>query len=113
MERWPKAFPQDPAAIRPLAIGIHQEVIQRLPEYPPGQIRKAIILWRQPRKGAYLRALASGGPRYNLDGNPKEEVSPEHREWAAKELADWEAQQKVERKAGNAKAASPGDSGQG
>jgi len=97
MERWPKAFPQDPSAIKPLAIGIHREVIERLPEYPPGQIRKAIILWLNPRKGAYLRALSAGGSRYDLEGNPRGEVSPEHREWAAKELADWEEQQKVER----------------
>lgn len=92
MERWPAAFPQDPAAVKPLAIGIHREVIERLPESPPGQIRKAIILWLNPRKEAYLRALAAGGSRYDLEGRPKGEVSPEHREQTAKELAAWEAQ---------------------
>lgn len=100
MERWSAAFPQDPATIKPLAIGIHREVIERLPEYPPGQIRKAITLWLNPRKGAYLQALVSGGPRYDLASNPRGEVSPEQREQAAKELAAWEAQQKAGRAVG-------------
>lgn len=99
MERWPAAFPQDPAAVKPLTIGIHREVAQRLPAYSPGWIRKALTLWLHPRKEAHLQALAAGGSRYDLEGNPRGAVSPEHREWAVKELEAWEVQQKAQRKA--------------
>ena len=35
---------------------------------------------------AYLRAVLQGGPRYDLDGHPRGEVTPKEREQAGREL---------------------------
>jgi len=37
--RWPQAFATQPAAVRPLATGVHGAVIAQLPEYTPRLIR--------------------------------------------------------------------------
>lgn len=96
MKRWPTAFPAHPEAIRPLAVGIHQLVEKQLPDRSPEQIRRAIAQWRYPRLGAYLRAVARGGVRYDLDGNPCGEITESEKENARQRLYEWRAKRKAQ-----------------
>jgi ProP effector len=96
MERWPTAFPAHPEAIRPLAVGIHQFLEKQFPDRSPEQIRRAIAQWRYPRLGAYLRAVARGGARYDLDGNPCGEITEGEKENARQRLYEWRAKRKAQ-----------------
>lgn len=58
---------------RPLAIGIHETLIELLAgEFDAVTIRRFLLIWT--RQSAYREALvaaaAVGGPRYDLDGVP-------------------------------------------
>lgn len=103
MEQWPTAFPAHPEAVRPLAVGIHQLLEKQFPDRSSEQVRRAIAQWRYPRLGAYLRAVARGGPRYDLDGNPCGEITSSEQENARQRLHEWRAK----RKAQTAAAAAP------
>jgi hypothetical protein len=96
MEQWPTAFPAHPQAVRPLAVGIHQILEKQFPDRSPEQIRRAIAQWRYPRLGAYLRVVARGGPRYDLDGNPCGEVTSSEKENARQRLQEWRARRKAQ-----------------
>ena len=74
-ERFPKAFPANPKAIRPLKIGIDQDIRQACPEMDEKLLRQ--VLGGHTHRLAYLKALARGGQRIALDGNPVEAISPE------------------------------------
>jgi len=110
MEQWPTAFPAHPEAVRPLAVGIHQLLEKQFPDRSPEQIRRAIAQWRYPRLGAYLRGVARGGPRYDLDGNPCGEVSTSEQENARVRLKEWRERRKAQAAAAAA-AVSPLDGG--
>ena len=86
-ERWPQTFPADFRLVKPFARGIHQELIQALPEVKPSLIRRTIHFYQRGGKGAYWRAILQGGPRYTLDGTPQGAVTAEEQEHAKQELA--------------------------
>lgn len=82
-EHYPHLFDTKPR--RPLAVGIlydlHAE--RKAGRLPLGHdpLKAALEFWTD--KLSYLEALAAGGPRFDLAGEPKGEVKPEHSAWAA------------------------------
>jgi sRNA-binding protein len=80
---FPEAFKYPPV---PLAIGIGPRLCELLsPEFKPADIRVFLHAWTSgPR---YLKAVARGQLRRNLDGSPAGLPEPEHRA-AAKEQLD-------------------------
>jgi hypothetical protein len=73
--RYPQAFPADPQAPAPLALGIHK----RLAAAGHGGGAMAALLAAYARAPAYLAALAAGQPRVGLDGEPAGEVTEAQR----------------------------------
>jgi ProP effector len=65
---------------KPLARGIHLDLVARGVLTP----EETKVLRGYVRRRMYLGALAVGGPRYDLDGNPCGEVSAEEAASAAK-----------------------------
>jgi sRNA-binding protein len=49
-------------------------------------VRDAIGIYRLLATPSYCRALLRGGPRYDLDGNPRGEVTAEDQERARQDL---------------------------
>ena len=91
---FPAAFPTDPAAVRPLAIGTWGALAGA------GIASRTTLhraLWRWCRQPEYLTAIAEGRPRINLDGTDAGPVAPEHQAAAAAWLEKLRA--KAERKA--------------
>ena len=74
-ERFPKAFPANPKAIRPLKIGIDQDIRQACPEINAKLLRQ--VLGGHTHRLAYLKALARGGERIDLGGNPVAAITAE------------------------------------
>src|SRR5262249_4727291 len=97
-ERWPQAFPRDYRQVRPLAIGIRQDIAAHLPEQPLGRIGAVIGLFQLLTGPAYYRAVLKGGPRYDVDGNPRGEVTPEDQERARQDLKAWYERRKQRQK---------------
>jgi sRNA-binding protein len=73
---------------RPLARGIHRELIER-GILRPEECRLVIGLYAG--RPMYLRALAAGGARINLAGNPDGEVTAEEMAYAAASVARHDA----------------------
>jgi ProP effector len=71
---------------RPLALGIHKTIKERMPEVDTAQLRLAMRLHTASTR--YLKALLAGRERYDLDGNPAGEVTDEHREVAGTTLRE-------------------------
>lgn len=70
----------------PLAIGIHKVIRERLPDIDAGQLR--LTMKRHTSSTRYLKALATGETRLDLDGQPAGEVTAEQREQAAEQLRE-------------------------
>lgn len=85
-ERWPHIFPKEDQAPRPWATDIHQQIVAALPA-SASVVKKALHLWQIIHSEAYLRALAAGGPRYDLEGRPVGTVSSTAQTWAQEQLA--------------------------
>ena len=64
----------------PLAIGIHKTIKQRQPELGEGGLRFALKLHTGSTK--YLKSIANGSQRFDLDGNPAGEITAEQKEQA-------------------------------
>ena len=85
-----EAFPEcfNRAEPKPLKIGIGAEVLAQVGVHPVllevsrFRIRRAIHAYSI--RFAYQKALAAGGPRYGLDGQPAGEVTPEQQAFALK-----------------------------
>ena len=71
---------------RPLALGIHKTIRERFPDLNAGQLRTAMRI--HTTTTAYLKALASGDQRFDLDGQPAGEVTAEQKEQAASDLRE-------------------------
>lgn len=99
MDRWPQTFSAHPLPVRPLATGIAQAIAVQLPQVPKSVVHKAIAFWQRQRKTIYLRTLIAGGPRYDLDGNPQGEVTPEQQQQAREALIAWQARRQEKRRA--------------
>jgi ProP effector len=82
---------------RPLAIGIHKAIRDRLPEMNPGQLRFAL----QTHTGStrYLKAVSQGDIRFDLDGEAAGSVTPEQQKQALDTLKERFRKQAAQRKA--------------
>lgn len=89
IDRLIEAFPAcfDRAAPKPLKIGLGPELLTLAGGGHPAlagltrpQLRQALRVYTQ--LSAYQRALAAGGPRYGLDGQPAGEITPEQQAFA-------------------------------
>jgi ProP effector len=65
---------------RPLALGIHKAIKERMPEVDTTQLRLTMRMHTASTR--YLKALLATRERYDLDGNPAGEVTDEQREVA-------------------------------
>ena len=87
---FPRIFPQDDAAIRPLALSIRDEVSawihgQGLEERTARAVLNA--LQQHCSRRTYQQAVAAGGMRINLQGDPVEAVTPEGQAHARQRIA--------------------------
>jgi len=73
--RWPLVFPRDPSKARPWAIGLFKELIAQNLEFSRILIRET--LKRYTKTEGYQKVLIAGGPRYDLAGTVKGEVTEE------------------------------------
>nr|WP_199068787.1 ProQ/FINO family protein [Chromobacterium sp. ASV5] len=73
---------------RPLALGIHESLIAALSQFDPALISRVVA--NHCRKPRYIKALARGGKRFDLNGKPQGEVSAEE-----KKAAELQAQPKA------------------
>lgn len=83
---WPEVFSL--TTPRPLTVGIDKQIAADMDARSltgAGKIRAAIAMYT--RRIAYLKALAAGGGRFNLQGEPAGEVTPEQRQLALDTLA--------------------------
>jgi hypothetical protein len=87
-ERWPSTFPKRKADIRPWSLDIHLEIHQADPNLSKRTIQRALKLWQRRYRKVYLKKLARGGPRYDLQGNTKGEVTEREQEEAKRQLVD-------------------------
>lgn len=85
-ERWPQVFPRDFRQVKPLAIGIHRDISAQLPEQLLFRISRTIALYQRRSGVAYLCAVLRGGPRYDLSGTPRGEVTAEEQAQAKRDL---------------------------
>jgi len=88
LDRLCAAFPAcfSRSALKPLQIGLGEELLALVSVHPAladlsrTQIRRALKVYIGAP--AYRKALARGGPRYGLDGQPTGEVTPEQQAFA-------------------------------
>ena len=84
-EQWPQAF--NLTNPRPLAVGIIDDITAVLSAAGAGghgAVRYALKSYTGNIR--YVRAVATGGPRYDLTGQPRGEVTPTERQHAAERL---------------------------
>ncbi len=82
---------------KPLAIGIHKQLMERIPDLDKNKVR--IAMHSHTASTRYLKALIEGAPRFDLDGQPAGEVTAEQQEVAAQTLRDRIKQVKDRQKA--------------
>lgn len=70
----------------PLAIGIDKQLLSRHPELERKTMRVALGLHTNSLR--YLKSMEKATRRFDLDGNPGDEVSQEHRAHAAETLKE-------------------------
>ncbi len=87
--RWPHLFQVTPETIRPLAIGIANDLCAQLSDFDPKLVHQTLRQWMADHRVPYWKALMRGGPRYDLDGNPKGEVTTEQQEAARQQRKAW------------------------
>lgn len=82
---WPAVFSLD--APRPLVVGVAELIAADMCARGitgGGRVRAAIAMYT--RRTSYLKALAAGGPRYTLCGEPAGEVTAEQQQRARETL---------------------------
>lgn len=72
-EHYPRAFRPARHGMLPLKKGIHRDLIAAHPEFPAGIIRK-VVGWYTTQV-LYLKCVAAGGPRVDLEGKICGDVS--------------------------------------
>jgi ProP effector len=88
-KRFPAVFVADGwQEHRPLAIGIH-EALAEAGVLQPDEVALALRCYAGRRR--YLEAVAAGGVRFDLDGNPAGEVTEQQATWARGRLARLDA----------------------
>lgn len=71
---------------KPLAIGIHKQLMVRKPDLDKHKVR--VALHGHTASSRYLKALTEGAPRLDLDGQPAGQVTAEQQAVAVKTLRD-------------------------
>jgi ProP effector len=71
---------------RPLAIGIHKAVLDRIPDINPQQLRLAMRMHTSSAR--YLKALTNCETRFDLNGNAAGPVTPEQKQQALDTLRE-------------------------
>jgi ProP effector len=71
---------------QPLAIGIHKAIKARLPDIGEGSLRMALKGYTASTK--YLKAIANGKQRFDLDGNTDGDVTAEQRQQALETIKE-------------------------
>jgi ProP effector len=71
---------------KPLAIGIHKQLMERMPDLGKSKVR--VALHGHTASTRYLKALTEGAPRLDLDGQPTGEVTVEQQTMAVQTLRD-------------------------
>lgn len=87
---------------KPLALGIDRDLVAALPQYDPALIAR--VLANHCRRPRYLKSLARGGKRFDLNNRFKGEVSPEEQTIAqqhpaVKEMLEKQAAKQAEQNA--------------
>ena len=78
---------------KPLALGIDQDLAAAMPQYDPALIAR--VLANHCRRPRYLKALARGGKRFDLNNRFKGEVSAEEQAIAAQNPAVKESLERI------------------
>jgi ProP effector len=71
---------------RPLVIGIHKTILEARPEIGKKALSKA--LQRHTASTKYLKSVAAGGSRFDLNGTPVGEITPEQQEQATRAIKE-------------------------
>jgi ProP effector len=87
-ERFPVFVAEGWQEHKPLAVGIH-EALAAAGLLQPGEVAIALRCYAGRRR--YLAAVAAGGVRFDLDGNPAGEVTEQQATWARGRLARLDA----------------------
>lgn len=109
-KRFPSCFSADRKSVRPLAIGIQEQLRARLnadeelKDTPNWLMKQALA--RYTHAPAYLEAIVAGQPRVDLDGNEAGEITDEARTHA-KERRDEQRKRAAERRREQGKARRP------
>lgn len=102
-ERYPALFAAaDP---KPLKIGIHKDLLERHPELDLSGLKRALTL--HTGRFGYQKLLKAGAVRFDLDGQPADEVTEEQAEIARQRLAELKAARKAKNHAKAAKSPAP------
>lgn len=70
----------------PLAVGIHKVIKQKLPDIDASQLKTALKMHTGSTR--YLKALTHAETRFDLDGMPAGEITPEQRKQARDTLRE-------------------------
>ena len=101
-ERYPDLFGDDP---KPLAIGIHRVLLERHQELDFSGLKRALTL--HTGRFSYQKLLKAGAVRFDLDGQPADEVTEEQAEIARQRLAELKAALKAKKPAKSPAPATP------
>ena len=84
----PDLFPMDGTLPKPWKIGMNKD-IKNLYESSNAVAVLASSLWRRGRMISYCKSVIDGDSRYDLDGNPVELITEDHKEYARKILDEY------------------------
>ena len=87
---------------KPLSVGIENDLIQALGQFSPELIKR--VLANHCRRPKYIKAVARGGKRFNLDNRFQGEVSEEERLHALEQPGIREAIEKQDARRAEAQA---------
>ena len=88
---------------KPLAIGIEKDLVEALPQFDAALIHR--VLSNHCRRPKYLKAVARGGKRFNLNNRFQGEVSAEEQQYALSQPNIKEAIEKQDARIAEATAA--------
>ncbi|EFG9843941.1 proQ/FINO family protein [Shigella boydii] len=102
-ELWPELF--SPEAPKPLKVGIFDDLMQDIATrgmmFGKGTLRATLASYAQSPR--YYRALAAGGVRYDLKGQPCGEVTPQEQQDAETRLMALNEKRRRQRRAAREK----------
>jgi hypothetical protein len=89
---WPNCFSLD--SVYPLSIGIQAALISdaKARDFPITESQTCYCLSAYIKRPAYTKALIAGGPRYDLHGQPGDEVTAEQQQDAVRRLNSQQGQ---------------------